>query len=225
MKKKSSILMLFCLGLMVMLFPHIAKLYHEYTQKEQVEGFKELEVSTIELDELMESAEQCNKEIFHDAEEFRDPFEGDNEGYEKFKECFDLLDGEMFAAIEIPRLELVIPIFLGATDEILDKGVGQVEGSSLPVGGLGTHTVLAGHRGMATKKMFRDLDQVIPGDKFYIHTLKETLEYEVYEQEVIYPYETESLEIMEGEDLATLVTCHPFRHNYQRLLIHAERIK
>src|SRR5690625_5736360 len=87
----------------------------------------------------------------------------------------------------------------------------QVEGSALPLGGESTHTVLAGHRGMGTKAMFRNIDQLNDGDLFYIHTMNETLTYEVYRQKVIYPNQTDDLEIVENKDLATLLTCHPYR--------------
>src|SRR5690606_37410216 len=103
-------------------------------------------------------------------------------------------------------------------------GIGQVEGTSLPLGGLNTHLVLAGHRGMGTKEMFRNIDKLDAGDTFYIHTMHATLTYEVYDQSIIYPHETDILEIQEGKDLVTLLTCHPYRHNYQRLLIHAKRL-
>lgn len=225
MKKKSTIIIIFSLGLIIALFPHVAKYINEYLDKQEVSAFHEIEMPDAEIKELMEKSYQCNQEIYNDTEGFRDPFARDEGDFDKFKQCFDLLDGEMFAAIEIPRLELVIPIYLGATDEILNKGIGQVEGSSLPVGGKSTHTVLAGHRGMALRMMFRDVEQVLPGDKFYIHTFEETLVYEVYEQKVIYPEETEHLEIIEDRDLATLLTCHPYRHNYQRLLIMGERVE
>lgn len=191
----------------------------------QVSAFHELELPEVDVKDVIDQSYECNHEIFNDTEGFRDPFEREESEFEKFQECFDLFDGEMFAAIEIPTLDLVIPIYLGATNDILRKGIGQVEGSSLPVGGMNTHTVLAGHRGMSTKEMFRELDQLHPGDEFYIHTLEETLIYEVYEQKVIYPEETQHLEIEEGSDLATLLTCHPYRHNYQRLLIMGERVK
>lgn len=223
MRKNSTIIILFTLGALILLYPHAAQWVNGYLQEDQVKDFQNVEMSDSELDALMEKANQCNEQIHYDSEGFRDPF-GDNEDkLQKFKACLDLYDEDMFAAIEIPKLELVIPIFLGATDDILNKGIGQVEGSSLPVGGSSTHTVLSGHRGMGTKAMFRNVDELNAGDVFYIHTLDETLTYEVFDQNVIYPDETDSLEIEDNKDLATLLTCHPYRQNYQRLLVYAER--
>lgn len=223
MKKKSTIIGIFFIGLIIFLYPHIAQWINAKLQKGQVDDFRDMEMSEAELNELMEKAQVCNEKIYYDSEGFRDPFGDNEEKLQQFQECLGLYDEDMFAAIEIPKLKLVIPIFLGSTDEILSKGIGQVEGSSIPIGGESTHTVLAGHRGMGTKAMFRNVDELLPGDVFYIHTLGESLVYEVYDQNIIYPDETESLEIEEDRDLATLLTCHPYRHNYQRLLIHAER--
>lgn len=135
------------------------------------------------------------------------------------------LPSGMFASIEIPKLGLKLPIYLGASRPVLAKGVGQVEGSSFPGGGPNTHTVLAGHRGMATKEMFRNLDRLRPGDVFHIYTSDGKLSYRVYDTTVITPDDTSALNIQRGKDLATLLTCHPYRSNAYRLLVHGERIE
>lgn len=227
MKSRKSILILFAIGFAILAYPHVAQKYHTYSQKKEVNKFFASEVTEIseqEIEQISEIAKQCNESVFHHAEAFRDPFADGEQNMEQYEQCFNILDNEMFGAIEIPKLNLKIPIYLGATDHILSKGIGQVEGSSIPIGGDSTHSVLAGHRGMGTKAMFRNVDQLHEGDIYYIHTMNKTLTYQVYKQRVIYPDETESLEIIEGEDLSTLLTCHPYRHNYQRLLIHAKRI-
>ncbi|AOM83852.1 class C sortase [Salisediminibacterium beveridgei] len=135
------------------------------------------------------------------------------------------LSSGMFASIEIPKLSLKMPIYLGASRPVLAKGVGQVEGSSFPGGGPNTHTVLAGHRGMATKEMFKNLDRLRTGDVFHIYTSDGKLSYRVYDTNVILPHETSALNIQRGKDLATLLTCHPYRSNEYRLLVHGERIE
>ena len=225
MRKNKKIVLLFILGLLILLYPHIAQFVNNYLQKNQVEDFLSglEDLSEDEINKLMEQAQKCNKEIYYDLNGFRDPWGDHQEKLMAFNECLGFDDDEIFGAIEIPKLKLVIPIYLGSSEEVLSKGVGQVEGSSLPLGGKSTHTVLAGHRGMGTKAMFRNIDELNDGDVFYIHTMNETLTYKVLSQEIIYPHETESLEIVKGKDMATLLTCHPYRHNYQRLLIHGER--
>ncbi len=227
MRKNAGIILLFIIGLSVLVYPHVAQWINDYFQKQQVHDFMKnvSEKKTEDIDEMMATAKSCNEEIYYTSEGFRDPFSDGEEKLQSFKKCLGIHDETIFGAIEIPKLELLIPIYLGASDEILSKGIGQVEGSSIPIGGESTHTVLAGHRGMGTKEMFRNIDRLENGDVFYIHTMSETLAYRVENQNVIYPHETESLEIREGKDLATLLTCHPYRHNYQRLLIQGERDK
>lgn len=117
-----------------------------------------------------------------------------------------------------------IPVYLGTSEEELSKGIGHIEGSSLPIGGMNTHTVLAGHRGMGTKAMFRNLDALESGDAFYIFTMNEKLKYVVNDIRVILPHETQGLHVIEGEDLASLITCHPYRSNSHRLVVQGKRI-
>ncbi|API93195.1 class C sortase [Virgibacillus pantothenticus] len=227
MKGKKVIILLFVVGLIILVYPHAAKLVNSFLQKQQVGQFQTdlEEKSDEEIDALMKKASACNKEIFYDSSGLRDPFVNNEKKWNKFKNCLGIDDDEVFAAIEIPKLGEMIPIFLGATEETLEKGIGQIEGSSLPVGGKSNHTVLAGHRGMGTKAMFRNVDELRDGDVFYIHTITGTLTYQVYNQEVIAPDETEPLEIQENRDLATLFTCHPYPTDRERLLIQAERVK
>lgn len=227
MKSKKGIILLFILGLSIFIYPFAAQWINGYLQKKQVDEFQDgLEGKTdVEIEKLMETAASCNEEIYYDSDGLRDPFGDEQEKLQKFQKCLGIQEEDIFAAVEIPKLKLVIPIYIGASDEILSKGIGQIEGSSLPIGGKSTHTVLAGHRGMGTKEMFRNIDQLHDNDIFYIHTMNETLTYRVFRQKIIYPHETDSLEIVEDKDLATLFTCHPYRYNHQRLLIQGERVK
>ena len=224
--KHKWILLMFLVGLLVMIYPHVAQLVNSQLQRNQVEEFRTAldDMPADEVQRLIERARQYNEEIAVDTAGLRDPW-GDQEELVTAYRDLGFGDEEMFGALEIPKLNLRTPIYLGSSEAVLSKGVGLVEGSSLPLGGLNTHTVLAGHRGMPTIPMFRDLDRLKSGDVFYIHTMNETLEYRVILQEVIYPDETDSLEIQEGRDLATLLTFHPYRYNYQRLLVHGERVE
>lgn len=127
------------------------------------------------------------------------------------------------AWIEIPRIGLRLRVFRGTGDEVLAAGVGHLEGSSLPVGGQGTHCVLTGHSGLATSRMFDDIRQLDAGDVIVLHTLGEEMAYEVYGSEVVLPEELDGLGIVPGDDLVTLVTCTPYGVNDHRLLVHARR--
>lgn len=126
--------------------------------------------------------------------------------------------------VEIPKIEVYLPIYHGTEEEVLSVGVGHLLGSTLPVGGESTHTVLTGHSGLATEKMFSDLDKLTVGNVFYLHVLNEVLAYEVDEINVVLPEDTSHLGITKGQDYCTLVTCTPFGVNTHRLLVRGTRI-
>ena len=126
--------------------------------------------------------------------------------------------------IHIPKIGQELAIGHGTGTETLERGVGHVEGTSLPIGGEGTHAVLAGHRGLPTAKIFTDCDQLIEGDKFFLYILDETLAYEIDQIEIVEPDNAEYLQIIEGQDLVSLVTCTPYGVNSHRMLIRGHRI-
>lgn len=126
--------------------------------------------------------------------------------------------------VEIPKISVNLPIYHGTENDSLELGIGHLLGSSLPVGGESTHTILSGHSGMASQKMFTDLEQLTSGDIFYLHVLKETLAYQVEEIHTVLPYDTSLLGIVPGEDLCTLITCTPYGVNTHRLLMRGTRI-
>lgn len=138
----------------------------------------------------------------------------------------DLVEiGSAIGYIKIPRIDLQVPIFEGCTDEILERGIGHMEETSYPLGGEGTHSVLTGHRGLANAELFTNLDKMEVGNQFYLHVLDEILAYEVDQILTVLPDETESLEVIEGEDLCTLVTCTPLGINSHRLLVRGHRVE
>lgn len=136
----------------------------------------------------------------------------------------DIAGSGIMGYVEIPKIQVNLPIYHGTEAEVLDRGVGHLLGSSLPVGGENTHTILSGHSGMASQKMFTDLEQLTQGDVFYLNVLGETLAYQVTEINTVLPYETDLLGIAPGEDLCTLVTCTPYGVNSHRLLVRGSRI-
>ena len=126
--------------------------------------------------------------------------------------------------VKIPKIDVQLPIYHGTDNDSLERGIGHLLGSSLPVGGDSTHTILTAHSGMASQKMFSDLPQLTIGDVFYLRILGETLAYQVDQINTVLPHDTSYLGIEHGEDLATLVTCTPFGINTHRLLVRGERI-
>ena len=143
---------------------------------------------------------------------------------ENYDNQLNIAGNGIMGYVEIPKIQVNLPIYHGTDAEVLDRGVGHLLGSSLPVGGENTHTILSGHSGMASQKMFTDLEQLSPGDIFYLNVLNETLAYQVTEINTVLPYETDLLGIVPGEDLCTLVTCTPYGVNTHRLLVRGYRI-
>ena len=132
--------------------------------------------------------------------------------------------GGVMAYVDIPKINVYLPVQHGTGADTLEKSVGHVVGTSLPVGGESTHAVLSAHSGMASSKLFSDIDQLTEGDIFYIHVLGEVLAYEVDSINIVLPTDTSLLQIEEGEDLVTLVTCTPFGINTHRLLVRGHRV-
>jgi len=130
----------------------------------------------------------------------------------------------VMGVIEIPRINVTLPVYHGTSDQVLEEGAGHLEGSSLPVGGDTTHACIAAHRGLTTKKFFTDLDQIENGDIFLINVLGEKLAYQVYQTEVVTPDVIEPLKIERGKDLVTLITCTPYGVNTHRIYVHGSRI-
>lgn len=226
MKKNKLAIILFVCGIVLITFPMISQKYFQQKQQQLVDiQLKEVaQLSEPDKNRIIEEMEQCNENIFTHSEEIGDPFAMNNKEH-KNELCEDTAEEQHFSSLEIPKLNEKIPIYIGASQDNLAKGVGQVEGSSLPNGGVSTHSVLAGHRGMWTKAMFRHLDELQPGDYFYVYTLGERRAYVVYDVQVILPHQTESLTVQEGKDLVSLITCHPYGNNTHRLVVYGEREK
>lgn len=210
----------------VMDYPFLARMYNDRAQGRVVRDYQE---QTARTEEQKREAEFQKAEAYNRAlatgtgEKIREAAEEewDHGGYEDLL-CTD--DEGLMALVEIPAIHVMLPVYHGTSEDVLQKGAGHLEGTSLPTGGAGFHTALSAHRGLPEKKMFTDLDQLEEGDTFYIHVLGEIHAYEVIGVETVRPDETESLAARPGEDLATLVTCTPYGINTHRLYIHGERI-
>ena len=143
---------------------------------------------------------------------------------EEYAQLLDLTGTGIMGYVHIPKLGISLPIYHGTEEETLDRGIGHLIGSSLPIGGSSTHTILTGHSGLASQKMFSDLDKLEIGDTFYLEVLNEVLAYEVDQINTVLPHDTTYLGLEEGKDLCTLVTCTPFGVNTHRLLVRGHRI-
>ncbi len=214
-------------GVLVFCYPTIASYVNdffanravaEYTEK--VSGYDEEE---LEKELAMAYAYNQSLPFAYPA----DPFSGSqisNFTGTEFED-FDLVqDGAMIGYVEIPTIDVFLPVYYGTSEEVLDKSLGLVENTSLPVGGPGTHSVISGHSGMASRKLFTDLNQMEEGDLFFIHVLSQDFAYKVNQIKVVLPTETEDLMIEAEHDYITLLTCTPLGINDHRLLVRGERI-
>lgn len=171
-----------------------------------------------------EKAEKYNESLNETTIPIEDPFAEDVEETTKTG-YYNVLDiGETMGSLEIPSIDVKLPIYHGVSDDVLQRGIGHMSNSSFPIGGLGTHTALTGHRGLPSSKLFRDLDKVNKDELFLIHTLDETLAYRVDDIQIVLPNETNWLQLDENKDYVTLITCEPYMINTHRLLVRGERV-
>ena len=180
-------------------------------------------LSEENYEKLWKEAEEYNAE--HPVNSIVDAFdeEKDYEPTHPYDEVLDPNGDGLMGSIEIPKIQAKLAIYHGLSKNVLEKGVGHVEGTSLPIGGAGTHAVLAAHRGLPNAKLFTDLDQMEIGDIFILHILGKNLAYKVDQIKTVLPDETSELDIVEGKDLVTLVTCTPYGVNTHRLLVRGHR--
>lgn len=143
--------------------------------------------------------------------------------FDSYNSILNLGDGLM-GYIEIPEIDVNLPIYHGGSEEVLVKGAVHLEKTSFPIGGINTHTVISAHSGYPTQKFFDDIDELKKGSLIYVHTLNSTLTYKVYSSDVVEPDDSSKLEVINDKDCLTLVTCYPYGINSHRLLIHAERV-
>ena len=190
---------------------------HQYT--ETVE-----ELPKSETDTMMEQAQNYNRSL-NGSKIFADPFSDENSGNTEAYESMLNLDDGLMGYIEIPKIDVYLPIYHGTTKDVLNKGIGHLYGTSLPVGGSSTHAVLAGHTGISGKVLFDGLPQMEKDDLFAIHVLGKTLMYQVDRIEVIEPKDTELLQVVRGKDYVTLMTCTPYGVNTHRLLVRGVRAR
>ncbi len=215
---------LFFGGMSVFLYPAISGLINEQTQTAVVEEYRETVegISESERAESLEQSRAYNESLVSNQTALIDPF-GDTQ--ESANEVISFIRvGEVMGYLEIPSIGAQLPIYEGTAETVLQKGVGWLTGTSLPVGGSSTHTVLTGHRGLPTSRLFTDLDKVEVGDEFFIRNASEILAYRVFNIQVIDPQDVSALEIVKGAEWATLLTCHPFMINSHRLLVTGERV-
>ena len=217
---------LFLLALGLTLYPVISNYYNQRHQSQIQTAYREVleQTDTAELERIREQAAAYNAAITPGAAEEAYSQEAILTASNNYVNQLNIGGSGIMGYIEIPKINVDLPIYHGTGSDALDRGTGHLLGSSLPVGGEGTHTIITGHSGMASQKMFTDLEQLQEGDVFYLRVLDETLAYEVKAVHTVLPHDTTHLGIVPGQDLCTLVTCTPTGINTHRLLVQGSRI-
>lgn len=222
-KKKFKIFgyILILFGLITLAFPFSRRIYSNIENKQNIQRVIEAQKKDEKFDQVEEKAKEYNEIVKKSDISMVDPFTSKNLG------SVNILDNqdEIFAYLVIPKINVNLPIFLDASYDHMLKGVGQVSGTSIPVGGKSTRSVLAGHRGWWTDIFLLYVNDLVEGDRFYIKRGEKTLTYEVFSKEVISPYDWEKLRVVDGEDIVTILTCTPYPAFTHRLLINARRVE
>ncbi len=226
MKKHLSTIVLTVIllsGLSLLLYPAVSDYWNSFHQSRAISTYTE-QVEKMDAGEQMaelEKARSYNAELWNRRNRYRF-----SEAEEKeYKELLNVSDTSIMGYIEIPGIDCRLSIYHGMSQEVLQTGVGHMEGTSLPVGGEGTHSVLTAHRGLPSAKLFTNLDKMAEGDYFILHVMGETMTYEIDQIHIVLPDDVKDLELEEGKDYCTLVTCTPYGVNSHRLLLRGRRVE
>ena len=224
MKKRVFILLplllLFLLGLGLVAYPIVSSYYTEKHQSQVHTQHQEVleRADSREIEEARTASESYNQLLASGATA------AELEALD-YDSLLNLAGNGIMGYVEIPAIDVLLPICHGVGEDSLERGAGHMPTTSLPIGGRGTHTVISAHSGMATARMFTDLERLEEGDFFYLHVLNETLAYEVDQILVVKPYQIDALKIDREQDYVTLITCTPYGVNSHRLLVRGHRIE
>ncbi|MDY5435312.1 class C sortase [Peptostreptococcus porci] len=223
-KKKNTIFVLmFLFGFLILMYPLVSKLYYRVESNFQVQEFEKAkeEFPTAEIKKKIQLAQAYNTTL--DPSKMVDAFSSKQKaGIAEYARMLEVK--EKIGHIEIPKIDQDLPIYAGTSEEVLQKGAGHLEGTSLPIGGKSTHTVITAHRGLPTAQLFTNLDKLEKGDVFYVHNIEKTLAYKVDRILTVEPSNFEPVLVTKGDDFCTLLTCTPYMINSHRLLVRGHRI-
>ena len=222
-KRNWKIILLFITGFLIASYPIISNWYYTVENNNQIVDFKEAvdEMSQAEIDERIDLARAYNETL--DPSKLADPYtDREKKGVENYARMLEAR--EKIGYLDVPKINQQIPVYAGTSEDVLQRACGHLEGTSLPIGGKSTHSVITAHRGLPQVKLFRDLDKMEVGDVFYYTNVKETLAYQVDQILVIEPWNFDPVLVVEGKDYMTLLTCTPYMINSHRLLVRGHRI-
>lgn len=225
MKKNRSniiLILIFLVGLSVMLYPTISDYVNQKNQSRAVASYSEEveNLSDVDYQAYFDAANDYNRRLAETPDAFYRP-----EEVSGYTDTLDVSGTGIMGYITISKIGVELPVYHGTSDGVLQVAAGHLEGSSLPVGGAGTHAVISAHRGLPSAKLFTNLDELEVGDTFTITVLDRVLTYEVDQISIVLPTETDLLQPVEGKDYVTLMTCTPYGINTHRLLVRGKRIE
>ena len=216
------LILMILIGIGLLVYPTFSDWWNKAHQSRVIMHYAETvsEFDNAEYEKLLKDAQRYNDYLATTGMQWNMP----EKQIERYNGLLNVTDDGVMAYIEIPKIRCSLPIYHGTDERVLQNAIGHLEGTSLPVGGTSSHCVLSGHRGLPSARLFTDLDKMIKGDTFTIQTLNETLTYEVDQIRVVEPSDLSDLQIEEGKDYCTLVTCTPYGINTHRLLVRGHRV-
>lgn len=221
MKKKIVLLIIFFIGLAILLYPFISQYWNSLVQSKAISDYDKIfsKLNDNDYSDMFDKANMYNQEL----NKLQFPLTQYKE-ISNYSSLLDVNNNGMMGYITIPKLKIELPIYHGTTSAVLNIAVGHLEGSSLPIGGESTHSILSAHRGLPSAKLFTNLNKLELGDTFTITIIDKKLTYQIDNIVTVEPTDISNLEIIEGEDYVTLITCTPYGLNTHRLLVRGTRI-
>ena len=229
MKKKTGspitllLILILLAGMSLLLYPTVSDYWNSFHQSRAIASYAEqvANIDDAQYEELWDAARDYNQSLLHRPNDFL----LSDEQQEIYKSLLDFGGNGIMGYIEIPMIDVMLPIYHGTEESVLQIAVGHLDWTSLPVGGAGSHCVLSGHRGLPSARLFTDLDKLKVGDVFMLHVLNEILTYEIDQILIVEPQDTDPLLIEPGKDLCTMITCTPYGINSHRMLVRGHRIE
>jgi len=229
MRQKIIPILIVLFGFALLLYPFISNYMFEKSAGSTIESYKKQSKTydQKQKEKALKEAKEYNQDLTRSAVQLTDPFKAKKSDGETmvYNNILNLDQSGVMGYLEIPCISVNLPIYHGTDAEILERGVGHLAASSLPIGGKSTHSILTGHTGLSSAKLFTDLTEMKKEDLFFIHVLDRTLAYKVDQISVVRPEDTRKLQIVKGKDYVTLVTCTPYGVNDHRLLVRGVRTK
>lgn len=229
MKKRTGspitllLILILLAGVSLLLYPTVSDYWNSFHQSRAIASYAEqvANIDDAQYEELWDAARDYNQSLLHRPNDFI----LSDEQQEIYKSLLNIGGNGIMGYIEIPVIDVMLPIYHGTKESVLQIAVGHLDWTSLPVGGAGSHCVLSGHRGLPSARLFTDLDKLKVGDVFMLHVLNEILTYEIDQILIVEPQDTDPLLIEPGKDLCTLITCTPYGINSHRMLVRGHRIE